>query len=43
MIAVKRAEASFGATSIPMQEAGNVKTKHVFMTVMLAEGFIASG
>ena len=38
----ERKEASNDATDTPTQEPGNVKTRLVFMTVKLADGFIAS-
>ena len=40
--AIEHTKVSLEATTIPTQELGNVKTKQVFMTVRLADGFIAS-
>ena len=39
---LERNKASIDATTLPTQEPGNIKTKHVFMTVRLADGFIVS-
>ena len=35
-------EASLEATTVPEQVPGNVKTKQIYMTVKLSDGFIAS-